>query len=86
LLPAGIVLTGGGSNILKIKDFCKKELKLPCRIGKPQGFSSLQDDPSLSTVCGLILKGADIEEGAEFSTPGEGILGKLKKFFRIFIP
>lgn len=87
LLPAGVVLTGGGSNMLKIKDFCKKELKLPCRMGKPKGFSSLQDDPSLSTVCGLVLKGADLEEeGAEFSMSEEGIGGKLKKFFRIFIP
>jgi len=86
LLPAGIVLTGGGSKLAKMVELAKKELKLPCKIGKPQGFLDLEKDPSLSTVCGLILSGADLEgEGREIAF-GKGIGNKIKRFFKIFIP
>jgi len=88
LLPAGIVLTGGGVKLLKIIDLAKKQLKLPCRIGCPQGFSPSQDDPSLSTVCGLVLYGLDLEEGGIYPrfSSGQGIGARLKRIFRIFIP
>jgi len=88
LLPAGIVLTGGGAKLPKITELCKKELKLPCRIGIPQGFSPPQEDLSLSTVCGLVLSGLDLEEGGSFPrfSFGQGLGSKLKRMFRIFIP
>jgi len=89
LLPAGVVLTGGGSKLPKIVDFAKKELKLSCRIGKPQGFLNFEKDPSLSTVCGLVLEGVDLETEkgtATFQTFGKGIGNKIKRLFKIFIP
>jgi len=90
LLPAGVVLTGGGSKLPKIADFAKKELKLSCRIGKPQGFLDFEKDPSLSTVCGLVLEGVDSETRergeAAFQTLGKGIGNKIKRLFKIFIP
>ena len=86
LLPAGVVLTGGGAKLPKIKELCKRELKLPCRIGNPQGFSSPQEDPVLASVCGLVLGGADLEAESGFTFPGKGIAAKLKRIFRIFIP
>ncbi|MBZ9572301.1 cell division protein FtsA [Patescibacteria group bacterium] len=86
LLPGGVVLTGGGAKLPKIVDLAKKELKLPARIGTPQGFFPSQEDPALSVVCGLVLLGADLEsEGPSFSF-GKGIISKLKKIFKIFIP
>ena len=85
LLPAGVVLTGGGAKIPRIVELSKKELKLPTRIGCPRGFSPSQQDPSLSTVCGLVLLGADSETEGGFSF-GKGISSRLKKFFKIFIP
>jgi len=87
LLPAGIVLTGGGSKLPKIVELAKKILKLPCRIGKPKGFFPSQEDPALSVVCGLALSATDLEEKS-FSSFGleRGIIDKLKKVFRIFIP
>ena len=85
LLPAGIVLTGGGAKLPGIKDLARRELKLPCRIGVSRVFAGFQADPSLSTLCGLIIEGADLEEEQEnFSS--SNIWGKLKKIFRIFIP
>ncbi|PIP18264.1 MAG: cell division protein FtsA [Parcubacteria group bacterium CG23_combo_of_CG06-09_8_20_14_all_35_6] len=86
-LPAGIVLTGGGANLSKIVDFAKKELKLHCRLGLPKGFSPEINDPSWSTVCGLVLDGAKTFEGEDnllFS--GKGIFRKIKSIFQIFNP
>jgi cell division protein FtsA len=90
-LPGGLVLTGGGAKLPKITELARKELKLHCRIGKPQGFSPAQDDISLATVCGLVLGGYDSEEengqGSGFSMSlGGGVGSKIKKLFRIFIP
>ena len=87
LLPAGVVLIGGGAKLPGLSDFAKNEFKLPCRIGKPQNFSQTIDDPSFAAVCGLVLEGAEAEEEPKspFET-GEGISSKLKRFFRIFIP
>jgi len=86
LLPAGIVLTGGGARLPKIKELCKKELKLPCRIGLPQGFFPPQEDPSLAAVSGLVLGGADLETERRLFLPERGIGAKLKRIFKIFIP
>jgi len=88
LLPAGIVLTGGGAKLSKITDLAKKELKLPCRIGFPLGFFPPQENPSLSAVCGLVLMGVDLETERDVSGHifGKGIGAKLKKIFKIFIP
>ncbi|MBU0476893.1 cell division protein FtsA [Patescibacteria group bacterium] len=90
LLPAGIVLTGGGARLPKIVELAKKELKLPCRIGTPQGFYPEQDDPRLSTVCGLVLSGADLigDDGGfpVISDFGRGIGPWFKKLLRTFIP
>ena len=91
-LPAGIVLTGGGARIPGIRQLVKKELKLPCRIGTPVGSSDFQEDPTLSTVYGLVLEGIDMEdEGVSRKREGSGKVRKgfgsfLKKAFGLFIP
>jgi cell division protein FtsA len=89
LLPGGIVLTGGGAKIPKIKELTKETLGLACEIGIPKGIIGLEDDPSLATVAGLALGGVDFDEE-------EGILGvtkgwkntfkKVLKIFRVFVP
>jgi len=87
LLPAGVVLTGGGSKLPKIVELAKKELKLPCRLGKPQGFLDFEKDPSLATVCGLVLEGADLEaEKSPSILRRTNLFSKLKRIFKIFIP
>lgn len=92
LLPAGVVLVGGGVKLPKIVELAKKELKLPCRIGKPQFFPALESDPGFSTVCGLIAGSLDLEElkgghaGSRFSITDGGIGNKIKKIFKNFVP
>ncbi|MBI1866659.1 MAG: cell division protein FtsA [Candidatus Staskawiczbacteria bacterium] len=88
LLPGGIVLSGGGAKLSKIKELVKQQLKLPCSIGSPKGIVGIQDDPCLATVAGLVLAGSDID-----GSDGGGILGllrdwlkKLIRMFRVFIP
>jgi cell division protein FtsA len=86
MLPCGIVLTGGGVKIPKIKELTKNTLNLACEIGTPIGIVGLQDDPSWATVAGLTLDGVDFGEQ-------EGILGVagnvgsvFKKIIRAFKP
>lgn len=80
-LPAGVVLTGGGSKLQRIVEFAKKELKLPIRLGLPQNLEGLEKDPSLSAVCGLVLTGHD---GGVTSLLATGILSKIKKTLNVF--
>jgi len=93
LLPCGVVLTGGGAKIPKIKELTKETLKLACEIGTPKGIVGLQDDPALATVAGLVLEGVDFgaQEGILGGAGGmSSILKKiffiLKKIFRAFKP
>lgn len=85
LLPAGVVLTGGGVKLPKMIDLAKNELKLPCRIGIPQDLMGLREDPSFATVSGLVLQGIDMGGGGTFSA-GKGIFNRIKRVFRIFVP
>jgi cell division protein FtsA len=85
LLPGGIVLTGGGAKINKIKELTKETLKLSCEIGKPKGIIGLQDDPALATVVGLVLEGVDFEDENVRVNPTRWWI-MLKKWFKSFIP
>lgn len=58
LLPAGAVLTGGGAKLPQIVDLAKDVLGLPAQIGFPVNLGGMMnkvDDPSFSTVVGLVL-------------------------------
>jgi cell division protein FtsA len=90
LLPAGIVLTGGGARLPKIRELAKKEFRLPCRLGFPQGFSPSQDDPRFSVACGLVLRGADLEENWQtlnWHPSFKKRIGRgIKRMFKVFLP
>jgi len=80
-LPAGIVLTGGGAKLPRIIELTKTRLKLPCRIGIPRDFYPVIEDPSLATVCGLVVEGAELS-----GSKTTGFSDFFKKIFKIFIP
>ena len=86
MLPGGIVLTGGGVKLPKIKELTKETLELNCEIGIPRGIVGIQEDPSLATVAGLALGGVDFDEEASILGLTKGWGSKIKKIFRIFIP
>lgn len=83
LLPAGVVLTGGGAKLSKLVELAKEELKLPCRIGICQEIDGLEEDSSLSTVAGLCLGGLETKlEESIFRK----FFSEFKRIFKIFIP
>ena len=44
MVPAGIVVSGGGASTVGIIDSCKRTLSLPVRAGKPQVLTGLVDE------------------------------------------
>lgn len=99
LIPSGLVITGGGALTVGILEMGRKTVGLPVRIGIPGKISGLIDeilDPQFSTTVGLILYGRknimNKEEGfknfnkilKDFSLGGS--VGKMKEFFKQFIP
>lgn len=96
-LPAGVILTGGGSKLEGLIEFTKNTLRLPVSAGQlPLEISGLVDkidDPGLSTCIGLLLWGifeSSPTIGSTKSLPDLGGLNNLgdkaRGFFRQFIP
>ncbi|TAL49754.1 cell division protein FtsA [Patescibacteria group bacterium] len=75
MLPAGVVLTGGGAKLSGILDAAKSAFRLPVSLGTPIGVTSVIDrvnDPSMSTAMGLVLWGHHIR-----GSSGRGGIGQL---------
>jgi cell division protein FtsA len=81
LLPAGIVITGGGANLTMIESLAKTTLKLPAKIGSAVLFENTKSkvrDHAWFVAAGLTLAGA--AGGAEISSSGSfGALFKKAK-------
>lgn len=95
LLPAGIVLSGGGVNLPGIVALAKEKLRLPVRIAKSvhfEGISEIVDDPSFSTAMGLVLWGAEQELGGRRATTSNNsfensdFVKKLFSWLKNFLP
>lgn len=58
LIPAGIVLTGGGAKIPGLVELAEKSLNMPVRLGMPKNIKGMQEilsNPIYSTAVGLLL-------------------------------
>ncbi|MBL7053404.1 MAG: cell division protein FtsA [Candidatus Portnoybacteria bacterium] len=95
LLPAGVVLLGGGAKIQGLVDLTKETLKLPVQVGFPLELEGIVDeinDPAFATVIGLILWSLDknihgVRKGIslpQFSV--NSTVGKIKSWMRGFLP
>lgn len=65
MLPAGVVLTGGGAKLRGIVEQAKKGLRLPARLGQIEKVYSVLDkskDLSFATVIGLVIWGGQMME------------------------
>lgn len=81
LVPAGIVLTGGGSQTAGIVEVCKRTLSMSTRVGVPTGVKGLVDEieiPQYATIIGLLLYG--VKEGGEEVSAG-ALGGKVGSAF-----
>ncbi|MFH1366402.1 MAG: cell division protein FtsA [Patescibacteria group bacterium] len=95
LLPAGVVITGGGAKLPGLIEVAKKEFRLPASIGYPQNFVSAIDkvnDPAFSTALGLIFWGLGLKEkgGFNLSMPKFSSVAdatkKMKGWFKSLMP
>lgn len=78
LLPAGIILAGGGSQVSDIESLAKSTLSLPSRLGAIEVNSTAHGqvyDPSWTVAYGLALLGLspEIQSGYSISDIGEGL-------------
>lgn len=92
LLPAGVVLTGGGAKLTGLVEVAKRTFRLPAAIGVPQGISTAIDridDPTFTTATGLALWSASNEgrEGGltERFASVPDVTRKIRGWFRRFI-
>lgn len=95
LLPAGVVLVGGGSKLPGIAEFAKKILKLPVQIGAPCEINGMVDyinDPSFAAVVGLIKWSNDSLGGAvsgvrkKMRISSGGFFAKIKRMLSALMP
>lgn len=89
LLPAGVVLTGGGANLAGIVERTKKELRLPTEIGSLTGIggkTNLVSGPEWTTALGL-CKWGGVSEFSDSPFRIHVPYGKkIKKFLQLLIP
>jgi cell division protein FtsA len=93
LLPAGVVLAGGGSNLEGFPALVKSRLKLSVNVGGDYALEGVSDrisDPAFSVAAGLVFWGAE----AEFPSNKSGFspristtgLKKVGRWFKDFLP
>ena len=90
LVPAGLVLTGGSSNLSGIEALGRDILQLPVRVGVPASVHGITDalrDPAYATSVGLLLWGAR-HEGAQswraggFGTSLRRLIFRIRSLFQ----
>ena len=93
ILPAGIVLSGGGSNLPGFAFMVKDKLRLPVKIAEPFGFdgaNGIVGDPSFAVAVGLVLWGAEKEFGGQkqkiYVGGRNGIVSKITDWLENFLP
>lgn len=95
LMPAGVILTGGGAKLHGITEFSKEYLRLPAQLGFPlievSGMVDKLDDPVYTASVGLMLKGIEgglenHKDGYQFHPSVDKIVDKAKDIFKHFMP
>ena len=90
LIPAGLVLTGGSSNLAGLSTLGQDVLNLPVRIGVPDSYGGIGDvlqNPAYATSMGLILWAAKHQGRKAVKTGGFTasifkLASQLKKLFK----
>ncbi|MBI3120082.1 MAG: cell division protein FtsA [Candidatus Kerfeldbacteria bacterium] len=95
LLPAGVVLTGGGAKLPGMVPLAKDTFKLPAQLGYPKELVTAIErinDPAFATAVGLVLWGAELPSGGghgsslkSFSTVNQ-VTQRMKGWIKNFLP
>ncbi len=92
LLPAGIIITGGGSGLSNIEDLAKIALRLPSRIGSASlGLSDKQSykDSTWAVAYGLCILGIHADEDMPLDSSGVVLSNAWKRiviWIKQFLP
>jgi cell division protein FtsA len=89
LVPGGLVLTGGSSNLAGIDALGREVLKMPVRVGAPlnvYGISDQLTDPAYATAVGLLLWGMKPKTNvkAKQNLFGDGIFNLMSRIKGLF--
>lgn len=89
-LPAGIIITGGGSSITSVDDVARHTLKLPSRLApiRTGDGKLIIKDSSWSVAYGLCIMGTipEEEERMGITLHGGNLLAKLLTWIKQFLP
>lgn len=92
-LPAGLVLTGGGSLLAGTAELGREVLGMPVRVALPTGIGGLTDGlltPAYASSIGLLLWAARVVTAHEperyESAPASGSLGRMRDWMRGLFP
>lgn len=94
LLPAGVVLTGGGAKLPGLVESAKRNLRLPATLGYPFNITSVTDkinDLGFSTAVGLVKWGSMMKFGGysrenKMGNRINAVSNQFKKWIKTLIP
>jgi cell division protein FtsA len=93
MLPAGLILTGGASQLSGIAELGREVLQIPVRVAAPANIGGLVDTlltPAYSTGVGLLAWGAVALTAGEplryESVPAGGVFGRVRDAIRSMFP
>ncbi|MBP6884820.1 MAG: pilus assembly protein PilM [Candidatus Pacebacteria bacterium] len=89
LLPAGVVITGGGAGHALVEGLAKDMLRLPSRVGAQELLSNMKGpvrDSSWFVSYGLAILGKENGESPRGKGGGGSAKGIFKEFLRQFLP
>jgi len=90
LLPAGIIITGGGGTIINIEEMAKSYFHLPAKIAAPARIHSSNNqtiDPAWSVAYGLFYYDYEYELEGKKSSKNKNHMGKtMIKWLKEFMP
>jgi len=87
LVPGGLVLTGGSSNLSGIETLGHDVLRLPVRVGVPTGMYGIADtlsDPAYATGVGLLLWGVKNRGSQAWKSNNGGFQRFISRLVSIF--
>jgi len=87
MIPAGLVLTGGGSKMEGVTELAEEIMHMPVRLGAPQhvsGLSEVVNNQIHATGFGLLIYGSRMESPRRsgLGRGGESLWNRLKHWFQ----
>ena len=95
LLPAGVVMCGGGSLTVGMAETIKESLRVPVRIAQPRGVAGLIEEvvsPAYAASVGSVIYGSRVSAQSRRSSHSRGLSGakgissKMASWLKSFMP